>query len=561
MANVLTQLKEIWNRLPASGRVISICAAIASAALIGALIYYGSQPDYRVLFTDLKPADAESIVEKLKTGNIPYTISNGGTTIQVPSDRVAELRLQMASEGVLSGGHVGFDVFDKTSFGATDFAQQVNYRRAIEGELAKTLEGMDEIEAARVHVTPRKESVFSEKEEGAKASIMIRVKQNKELSNERTEAIVSLIASAVEGLDPSNISVMDTHGRLLVAAGRNRNGAGSDAGTFQAQLEAKQKFEADSVARVIALLEPVVGDNRVRADIAADIDFSQIEQSEEKYNPQSQVVRSQQTSQESRNANTPASTGVAGARSNNPVTQAVPTSTPASAGSGDQRVASTVNYEIDKTVKKTIGGGGHINRMTVSVVIDNKSVEGVEVARTPGEIQQIQDLVGAAVGIDTNRGDSVVVQTMPFDKPQADTKTNESFLDKNKQLIPNLTRYGALVLIAILLLIFVVRPARKALRAASADAAKQRLLMANSDPNRPRDQAGQSRPAELNALPEMTSMMTVSELEAQMASNGDAGGNREAERVETIRKQIAAQTLGDTETVVSTLRGWLREDA
>ena len=150
--------------------------------LLGAIVYYGSQPEYGVLFSDLKPADAQTIVEKLKAENVPYTLSNNGTTIQVPNERIAELRLQMASAGVLSGGHVGFDLFDKTSFGATDFAQQVNYRRAIEGELAKTLEGMDEVESARVHITPKKESVFTEKEEGAKASVMLRVRQGKELS-------------------------------------------------------------------------------------------------------------------------------------------------------------------------------------------------------------------------------------------------------------------------------------------------------------------------------------------------------------------------------------------
>ena len=155
--------------------------------------------NYGVLFSELKPGEAQAIVEKLKASNVAYSLSNGGSTVSVPSDRIAELRLQMAGEGALSGGHVGFDLFDKTNFGATDFAQQVNYRRAIEGELARTLEALDEVESARVHITPKKESVYSDKEEGAKASVMLRVKQNKALNNDRTEAVVSLIASAVEG--------------------------------------------------------------------------------------------------------------------------------------------------------------------------------------------------------------------------------------------------------------------------------------------------------------------------------------------------------------------------
>ena len=295
--SVLTQIKEVWNRLPASGRIATVSAAVVTLGMIAAIVYYGSQPEYGVLFSDLKPTDAQAIVEKLKAANVPYSLVNNGTTIQIPQERIAETRLQMASSGVLSGGHVGFDLFDKTNFGATDFAQQVNFRRAIEGELAKTLEGTDEIEAARVHITPRKESVFTEKEESAKASVVLRVRQGRELSNERTDAIVSLIASSVEGLDPSNVSVMDARGRLLAASGRSNSGAFGDAGEFNAQLQSKQKFEAESAARIIALLEPVVGEGHVRADISADVDFSKVEQTEKKFNPQSQVVRSQQTSQ------------------------------------------------------------------------------------------------------------------------------------------------------------------------------------------------------------------------------------------------------------------------
>ena len=561
MASVLSQIKDVWIRLTPSGRIATVGGGVATLGLIGALVYYGSQPNYGVLFTDLKPGDAQSIVEKLKTANVPYTISNGGTTVSVPNERISELRLQMAGEGALSGGHVGFDLFDKTSFGATDFAQQVNYRRAIEGELAKTLEGMDEVESARVHVTPKKESVFSEKEEGAKASVMVRVRQNKQLSSERSDAIVSLVASSIEGLDPSGISVMDTSGRLLVAAGHNRAGGTGDAGAFQAQLEAKRKFEAENAMRITALLEPVVGENRVRADVSADIDFSQIEQSEEKYDPKSQVVRSQQTAQETRSNPNPATNAPVGARSNNPATIPTPIPTPAATAavtSADQRNTSTVTYEIDKTVKKTIGGGGHVNRMTVSVVVDHKTVEGVDVARTTDEIKQIQDLVGAALGIDANRGDSVVVQTMAFSKPHLDPPGATSFLEKNKLLLPSFTKYGALVLIALLLLIFVIRPARKALKAAAAVAGEPKQLPESSDMEE-RRRMGLDTPRQINnGQPDYSNMMTVSELEAEM--NG-AEPNRDAERIESIRKQIAAQTLNDTEVVVSTMRGWLRENA
>lgn len=546
-----------------AGRIATVGSAAATLGLIGVLIYYGSQPDLGVLFADLKPGDAQTIVEKLKTANVPYSLTNGGTTINVPHERISELRVQMAGEGALSGGHVGFDLFDKTSFGATDFAQQVNYRRAIEGELAKTLEGMDEIESARVHLTPKKESVFAEKEEGAKGSVMVKVRQNKELSNERSEAIVSLVASSIEGLDPSRVSVMDTRGRLLVAAGTGKSDPSNGAGAFHAQLEAKQKYEAENAARIITLLEPVVGENRVRADVSADLDFSHVEQSEEKYNPQSQVVRSQQTSQEARNSTSSQGSGqqggVAGARSNNPATQA-PAANPSQV-TGDQRNTSTVNYEIDKTVKKTVGGGGRVNRMTVSVVVDHKNVNDVEVARTSEELKQIQDLVSAAVGISADRGDSVVVQTMPFDRPAVEDPAAASFLDRNKQLVSGATKYGALIIVAILLLLFAIRPALKALRAAGSNTSAPDLL---GDGGNAGDRRGLSLPAAegtMGSSPDVSQMMTVGELQAQMDHGGEMIAAPRVERVEKIRKQLVEQSLTDTDMVVNTMRGWLGEKA
>src|SRR5688572_11211945 len=224
MPAFIEQIKEVWTRMPLNGRIATISGAVATLGLIAAIFYYGTQPEYGVLFSDLTPTDAQSIVEKLKASNTPYSLSNGGSMIQVPSEKIPELRLQMAGEGVISGGHVGFDLFDKTNFGATDFAQQINYRRAIEGELAKTLESLEELEGARVHITPKKESVFTEKEEGAKASVMLRVKQGKQISAERTDAIVNLVSGSVEGLDPSNVSVMDTRGRLLTSGRGKSNG-------------------------------------------------------------------------------------------------------------------------------------------------------------------------------------------------------------------------------------------------------------------------------------------------------------------------------------------------
>ncbi len=583
--SLLAQVKEIWNRLPMTGRVATVGAAVATLALIGAIVYYGSQPDYGVLFSDLKPEDAQKIVEKLKAANVPYQLASGGTTVQVPHERVTELRLQMASEGAISGGHVGFDLFDRTNFGATDFAQQVNYRRAIEGELAKTLEGMDEVESARVHITPKKESVFSEKEESAKASVMLRVRQGKELSDERTDAIVSLIASSVEGLEQSNVSVMDTRGRLL-SSGRSKSGGALDASIFHAQLEAKQKYEAETAGRIIALLEPVVGENRVKADVAADVDFSQVEQTEEKFDPQSQVVRSQQTTQELRNQPAGARGNVVGARANDPTATPTPAPPVQAAPSADQRSNQTTNYEISKTTRRTIGGGGRLNRMTVSVVVDYKNVNGVEAVRSAEEVKQIQDLVAAAVGTDQNRGDSVVVQTMAFNKPPEEAAAAADWLEKYKQLIAQIIKYGSLVLVALLVFLFIIRPARKALKAAAATpelGPGDPLLLpeatgakhdekSETDPHAlEKRQTNEQKLLEEEKVPEIDGVMTVADLQARLdgekAAKAKAAAaievsekySEEFIRADKIKQEIIDHSLHQTEVVVSTLRSWLRE--
>lgn len=626
----LTQYLELWKRLKPRQRVAVVVALAATLGLAGSLIYYGSQPNYAVLFADLKPTDAQAIVEKLKSANVPYTLSGGGTTINVPQERVTELRLQMAGAGVLSGGHVGFDIFDRTNFGATDFAQQVNYQRAIEGELARTLEGMDEVESARVHVTRPRESLFADKAERAKASIVLRVRQGRELSRERTEAVTSLVASAVEGLDPADVSLMDARGRLLSAPSRGGDGSGA----FANHLEARRKFESEMAERVVTLLEPVTGAGRVRADVAADMDFSQIEQTEEKYNPQSSVIRSQQTSQETR-SNPGVLGGISGTRANDPATAAAPTpapnATPAAGGAaattttataaaaavaqpaGDQRTTATTNYEIDKTVKRTLSGaGGRLTRLSVSVVVDHKAAtaDAPAVARTPEELKKMQDIVAAAVGVDANRGDQIVVQSIPFDQ-QTVEMTPQTWLDRYRDLVQTAVKYGALALAALIIALFIVRPARRALRLAgqtvngpallpaaagavpafatplplsaalaqvdgnNIDAAALQAPDATNDPMMLPAAPADGVAANAAMLPGTTPAAqaallaaansggrTVAEIEAQMEADiaremAEAGPK--AKRASVIKKQIVEKTQNEAEMVAMTIRGWLQD--
>lgn len=559
MPTVFKQFSELWSRLKGGQRVAVAGGVAATLAVIVALVYYGSRPEYGVLFGNLKAEDAQAVVEKLKAAGVPYQLLNGGTTVSVPQERVSEMRLQVASTGALSGGHVGFDLFDKNSFGATDFTQQVNYQRALEGELARTLEGMDEVEAARVHLTRPQESLFADKERRAKASVVLHVRQNRELSRERTDSVVSLLASAVEGLDPSDVSVLDARGRLLTA-GRRQDGPASETGAFNSHLEARRRFEQETAARVISLIEPVTGAGRVRADVAAELDFSRVEQTEEKYDPKSAVIRSQQMAQDSKSTGgAPAAGGVSGVRANDPAAPPAEAAPSVQAAPSAQRVASTTTYEIDKTVRRTVGAGGTLTRLSVSVVVDYKAVEGVTTARTSEELQKIQQLVAAAVGTNETRGDQVVVQSIPFNQPTPEAGA-QGLLEKHRDLLPVAIKYSLLLLGALFVLLFVLRPMRRALKAVVRPAEAAPPLLTSGIAER----MGALPAGELSGTPQLNETpRTVAEIEAQMeaevAREVAASLVPEVKRTSAIRKQLAERSNNEPELVAMTIRGWLQD--
>jgi flagellar M-ring protein FliF len=563
----LAQILEVWGRLKTGQQIALIGAVVSTIAVIGALVYFGSRPEYGVLFSDLKPADAQSIIDKLKSSNVPYKVTNGGTVISIPADKVPELRLEMASAGVISGGHVGFDIFDKSNFGATDFAQQVNYQRALEGELARTLEAMDEVESARVHVSRRRESVFVEKDERAKASVVLRIRQGRELSRERTESVVNLLSSAVEGLDPADVAVLDTRGRVL-SAPRAGGGTGwADAGTFRSHFEARNRLESETSARIISLLEPITGIGRVRADVAADLNFDHVEQTEERFDPKSSVIRAQQSMQQSRNLG--GAGGVAGTRSNDGTAAAAATPTPMSTA-GDQGSSTSTQYEIDRTIKKTVGtGSGRLNRLSVSVVVDHKSVNGKPVPRGAEELKQMQEVVAAAVGINPTRGDQIVVQSIPFDMQPVEVK-NPTWVDQYRDLIQTGIKYGLLLLATVLVILFVVRPVKKTIRAAIAPPEQLALNSAGGAAALLSGDAaavlGGGVAGALSAG-DVAGMVkdnpkTVSELEAELMAEIEremAAGAPDVKRAHLIKKTIQEQVKDNPEMIAATLRSWLKD--
>ncbi len=393
------------------------------AALFGGGLYYFVQrqreADFKPLFTGVAAEDAASIVQKLKEAGVQYRLPDEGGAVLVPSARLAELRLTMAAAGLPKTGRIGFELFDKTNLGATEFTEQVNFRRALEGELERSVMSLDEVEQARVHVTFLKDSVFLDSRQPAKASVVVGIRAGARLSTQSIVAIEHLLASAVEGLSPDAVTVVDTQGHLLgrpKAAGTLEGPELSEAG-----LDYRHKIEADLVAKINSTLEPLLGAEKFRAGVSVDCDFTGGEQSEETFDPTKSVMVNSQRTEDS--SGSTSANGVPGTASSLPR----PTSRPGSAGKTVLRSNESITYQNSRIVKTTRLPAGSIRKISAAVLVDQElewhqekgSFQRVLVPPTPEKLKIIRDLVSGVTGFNPDRGDQLVVETQPFESTLA----------------------------------------------------------------------------------------------------------------------------------------------
>lgn len=407
-----------FTRLIASFTLRQKITIAAAAVLILAGLWYAvrwnKERDLRPLFTNVGAEDSGALVERLRASNVEYRVSDDGT-ILVPSQRVAELRLDMAAAGLPRTGRIGFELFDKTNFGTTEFAEQVNYRRAIEGELERSVLALGEVQSARVHVTFAKDSVFLDHREPAKASVMVKLKPGARLSPQNIQGITHLTASAVEGLSPQAVSVLDMSGALLNRPRQDNDAAG--AGSNDAMIEYRQSLEREMQAKIRGTLDPLLGEERYRTGVSIECDFSSGEQSEEVFDPdRSVMVTSQKTEDLSGAA---VAGGVPGTASTLPrgVSKSV------NGGAGVSRRTENVSYQTSRTVKRTTLPSGSIKRVSVSVLVDQdvrwegsgKDAKRVVLPPAPEKLKVVRDVLAGAIGFREDRGDLILVETLPFD--------------------------------------------------------------------------------------------------------------------------------------------------
>ncbi|MEN3367578.1 MAG: flagellar M-ring protein FliF [Burkholderiales bacterium] len=413
-----------YAKTPNGRNMLLMVGGAAIAAVIAGSWMWSKKPEYRVLFSNFSDRDGGAIVASLQQLNVPYQFAEGGGAILVPADKVHDARLKLASQGLPKGGNVGFELMENQKLGVSQFLEQVNFQRALEGELAKSIQSLGSIQAARVHLALPKNSVFVREQQKPTASVLLNLHPGRSLDPQQVQAIVHLVASSVPNLPVKNVTVVDQNGDLLSEQSKSPGAKGLDA----TQLKYVHELQQSIVRRVESIVKPIVGENNVRAEATADVDFSTSEQAAEMYKPnQGQnpaAVRSQHSSEAQNGGNT--ASGVPGALSNQPPAPATAPLTQAANGApvtpgptGNAQRDSTVNYEVDKTVRYVQQPMGGIKRLTVAVVVNHKRVidkTGKATYRplTDAEKTEITNLVREAMGFSAERGDSVNVVNSPF---------------------------------------------------------------------------------------------------------------------------------------------------
>lgn len=408
---VRDQINLLFTRLTVKQKLTLFVGFAVGLAVIFLVLIWTAKPNYEVLFSNLEQKDAGKILEKLKEKDVDYRLEKGGTTIMVATDKVYELRLAFAQEGLPASSSVGYEIFDKTNLGMTDFVQKVNYRRALEGELSRTIERIDAVDRARVHIVIPKEALFKEDENPHTASVILKLKGSGMPSGETVRGIANLIASSVEGLAPENVTILDTRGRIL---SDNRD-ANDMIAMSTTQLEFVKKVENYLARKVQSMLNPVVGPGNAVVRVSADLNFTQVEKNIERYDPDNTAVRSEEIQEES----TPL-TREAGD------TGRTPTST---------RSSTITNYEVNRTVQRVVEGVGNIERLSVAVIVNNKrevvtgeggTTQIKYTPRTREEMQMLTELVQTAIGSQSRRNDKISVTNVDFSVPTMDEELLET---------------------------------------------------------------------------------------------------------------------------------------
>jgi flagellar M-ring protein FliF len=469
------QARQFWLSRNPGQKGFLLAGAAATVVLLTLFVRLIGTPDFKPLYTGLELADAQTLTAQLDAQGIAHEASADGKTISVPADKLDAARLQTATQGTPHSGRMGFELFDKMSWGQTEFDEKVTYQRALEGELERTIQTLDDVESARVHLVMPSDSVFADQNHSAKASVILKLRHGS-LSKEAVTAISRLVSGAVDELKPEDVSIVDADSDRSLGLKNDAQGDGEAA-------------ESSLTARLISTLEPVVGADKIRASVNVDYDQGSTEESQEKYDPTVSAVLSEQKTQDQSStgtapaaaaaanatglpANAPGAGGVPGTTSNVPQKQTKPPALPTET-SGQTSSSDNTQYGVNKTEIHTVVPAGRVQRVTAAILVDDAVVRSVvngketfkKVKRSQEELDKIQQLAQAAIGFDAKRGDTISVQNLSFDSPAAGADLPlPNWTNKVRKAVSDYSpvlRPVSLLVLFLLAYLFVLRPIQK----------------------------------------------------------------------------------------------------
>jgi flagellar M-ring protein FliF len=518
------QLKDFLAGLSGTQRLLLFGAGILTVAVLAVFAHFISTPDYVPLMSGMEPNDVQVLGAKLAAKNIGYQISTDGKGVNVPSDKLDASRMEIASDGMPRSGRLGFELFDKLNWGETEFDEKVNYQRALEAELERSIGTLKDVEGVRVHLVMPTDSVFIDREREAKASVILKLRSGR-LPEETQTAIARLVSGAVDKLTPENVTVIDSDTNRPLGSPR-KNLYSADA-----------SLEDEYTARLIKTIEPVVGAQHARASVNVEYDPSSSEESAEQYDPKSAVAVTSQKSEEQ--VGGALTGGVPGTSSNVPGGNGAKAAV--DAGDSMQLSKSESNtFAVNKVVRHVIEPAGRIRRISAALLVDDaveaKQEGGKRVEthrkRTPEELKQIEDLAKAAIGIDASRGDQLTVQNLSFDQPAPETIVKPSVTERVRTTLndwSSTVRYAALILLFLLAYVLLLRPLKKQLIATFREL-----------------------PARLNTQ------------KSELAAGGvaaDGNALSEPQRAAALKKQLLEKTTTEPAATGKLIQAWIQEGA
>jgi flagellar M-ring protein FliF len=549
-ASLQQQFLSFWKKQNLGKQITIVALTLAALILVPVLIGWANTPSYVVAYTGLSEADAAQIVQKLDENTIPYQLKNSGT-ILVPSEQVYSARLLMAREGLPQSSTVGYELFSGTStLGMTEFSQKVNYQRAVEGELQRTIGSLEAVQAVRVHLVTPEKTLLASEQAPSTASVTLQVRPGFKLDAAQVKSITHLVASSVEGLKPENVVVVDSEGTLLA----DGTGQQQDNGLGQkdAQRSAEQAYAAEVQQRVQTMLDKILGPNRAIVQASVEMDWTQREITSSTFSPTEVAVRSSQIITESSTSGSTTG-GVPGAASNLPTPVATTTG---SSPSAYQRSEQTLNYEVSQVQSHEVVAPGQVTRLSVSVMVDGIT--------DPAQLEIIKEGVRVAAGVDSTRGDQIVVESLAFDKSAQEALVADLAAQQQQELYLQIGMAVGAGLIVLAILFFVLRLMNN-LRNASKEAWKPVLRPVGELAGLPESFAsgqlsGGAVPAALAALssnPQVASPKPVSEdVIVQLASRSQTATAAEDEQRARV---ISRLTEENPATVAEIIQIWLNE--